>query len=98
MPFLQVDHAAAHKRRCQDVHLVTVGPLAGNVLQGEVTVKFGGCCSQVYGVAAPRLNIPGPQRQLMAKGLGAPKSTSWFLKATPHMSGAWSLPGTQPEP
>ena len=41
--------------------------------------------SQVYGVAAPRLNLPGPQRQLMAKGLGAPKGASWFLKAIPCM-------------
>lgn len=85
MPFSHVDHAAAHKCRCQDVNLVTVSALAGNVLQGEVTVRFERCCSQVHEVVAPRLTLPGPQRQLMATSLGAPKGTSWFLKATPHM-------------
>lgn len=55
------------------------------VAQGEIMVRFGRCCCQVHGVAAPRLNLPEPQRQLLAEGLQAPEDTSKFLKVTPHL-------------
>lgn len=75
------------------------------VVLGEIMVMFGRCCCWVHGVAAPRLNLPGPQRQLLAARFQAPKGTSRFLKVIPHlvtaalsMPRAWPLRGTQPGP
>ncbi|KAJ7403054.1 hypothetical protein BTVI_80992 [Pitangus sulphuratus] len=35
-----MDHASSDKCGCQDVHLVTVGPLSENVLQGEIMINL----------------------------------------------------------
>lgn len=52
-----MDDAEVHKCRCQDFNLVTQEFLAGSVLQGEVTLRFGCYCSQVYGVTTSRLSL-----------------------------------------
>lgn len=61
------------------------------VVQGEIMVRFGRCCYWVHGVAAPRLNLPEPQRQLLAEGLQAPEGTSKVSESNP-------TPGTLPYP
>lgn len=66
------------------------------VVQEEATVRFGRCCCQVHGVAAPRLNFPEPQRQLLAEQ----RALQCFCKQPHTWTAALSmpLPGTQTEP
>lgn len=74
--FSHVDHASADKCRCS----------SGDCGVCVVMVRFGRCCCWVHGVAAPRLNLPELQTQLLAEeGLQIPEGTSRFLKVAPHL-------------